>query len=125
MDKHIVVQLIATGGILLTALVTIVAGYLIYGQALRARMSIKRETQLLKDALFYRMLIVKYVTYQKELGKDADVGRWQYWEEVKEDLDFTPESTEPARIKRRLRQLKGMTEEIEVALEQLKKLKMP
>jgi hypothetical protein len=70
------------------------------------------------------MVLERYRSFHAEKESESKVGKREFWDEVREELGFTPTLTQPARTMRRLKELESLTKEAEIALEQLKKIKI-
>lgn len=121
MDTRIIVQLISSGGIIVAALLSVILGYVLYSRALTVRMTLKRESDLFKEALFYRMVMERYRTFHAEQKPESKIAYREYWDEVREELGFAPTLTQPAKTMTRLKELESLTKEAEIALEHLKR----
>jgi hypothetical protein len=117
MDNKIVVQLIATGGIILTPLLSLAGGYLIYRKVYAVRKRFANEASLYKEALFYREVIEKYTAYCKEFTPERTGKRQEFWDLVKTELEMdAPSLTEPAKIEKRLNELNALTTRLDEVL---------
>lgn len=84
MDSSVVVQLIETGGILLISIV----GFITYIMLSKRKNSANDEVSLLKDCLYYKLLVDKY----KEHVSDFEDKNYlnTYRAELRDDLGYSP-----------------------------------
>jgi len=121
MDKQILVQIIQTTGVIISPLLAICLTGFLYLRIYNIRKQVSQEAALLKESLFYRYVIGKYVEQSKTEGEDERSNKNNFWAEARIELGIpTPSLTEPNRIIERLRKLDSLDEKLEAALKKIK-----
>lgn len=109
METSTLNQLIESVGIALIALI-MRSAYLEDLETLKWKKNIKRESDLLKDIIFFRTLEKKYLDTKEDTGKTGFIKMRQ---SVQDDLSYNISiHSEPARIKKRLKELAQQKEEL-------------
>lgn len=107
MDTTTFNQLIESAGIVIIAMITLA----IYLKAVNWKNKIKRESDLLKDIIFLRTIEQKYL--KTENDKTGKKGFIKMRQSVQKDLSYNISiHSEPARIKKRLKELAQQKEEL-------------
>jgi hypothetical protein len=121
MAPEVLTQIIETGGLIVAPLLTVLLTYFLLRNLLRIRQRFDHEADLLREALFYRVVIEKYAAFSKKHSPDRSEHRMEFWEQAKRELDMpTPERTQPARIKKRLLDLDESSDQISFIIDRLK-----
>lgn len=107
-DSAVTVQLIESGGILLTACIAMFA----YWRIINIRKLADREIDLLLDCFFYRQIIEKYKALAKE--HEDKTYEQQFRDEVESQYDITSSRhSQPKAIEKRLKKLRKRDKQID------------
>jgi len=108
MDTTTLNQLIETAGIIFIA----VFAFVVYSKAVKWKYGVGREITLLKDIIFFRTIIEKYIVYLKENNLESK--RNKFRQAVEDEIGFSSSvNSEPKRIQNRLEQLQQYDESID------------
>lgn len=111
METELLKQIIESGTLLLTPIVTLTIAYYMGKNLLKYKNNIAREINLLNDIVFYRTVIELYKTKVDEHESGNFYNRFR--KEARELTDIEPsKSSEPKQIENRLKYLNELNEKV-------------